>query len=158
RSPSAKALASLDKLRDKASGGSLWGQSRVLLVWVTPPISLPVGALFSQPAPALSPWYKTDKVPKKPAVPPTQPPPRPPPTTRPPPPPPPPRRIPPKHPSRGADLPPSRPNSPMSGCTRSWRMPSRARRLVAMALRLCAVAYQGSRQSAASRTFGLASV
>ena len=54
RSQSAKVLASLYKLRDKESGGSLWGQSLVCLVLVTPKISFPVGVVFSQPAPALS--------------------------------------------------------------------------------------------------------
>jgi len=43
RSTSAQALASLYTLRDKASGGSLWGQSLVFLCLVTPTISLPVG-------------------------------------------------------------------------------------------------------------------
>jgi hypothetical protein len=69
RSPSAKALAYLYKLRDKDSGGSLWGQSLVFLVLVTPKISMPVGVVFSQPAPELSAWYKTDKSRKKQGVP-----------------------------------------------------------------------------------------
>ena len=56
RSKSAKALAHLSKLRDKESGGSLWGQRLVFLVLVTPNISLPVGGVFSQPAPELSAW------------------------------------------------------------------------------------------------------
>ena len=56
RSKSAKALASLYKLRDKESGGYLWGQSLVFLVLVTPKIPLPVGVVFSQPAPELSAW------------------------------------------------------------------------------------------------------
>ena len=59
RSKAAKALAYLYKLRDKASGGYLWGQSLVFLVLVTPKISLPVGVVFYQPAPELSAWYKT---------------------------------------------------------------------------------------------------
>src|SRR3989442_11993122 len=59
RSKSAKALAHLYKLRDKASGGYLWGQSLVFLVLVTPKNSLPVGVVFYQPAPELSAWYKT---------------------------------------------------------------------------------------------------
>jgi hypothetical protein len=46
RSKSAKALASLYTLRDKESGGSLWGQSLVFLVLVTPKISIPVGVVF----------------------------------------------------------------------------------------------------------------
>ena len=72
RSKAAKALAYLYKLRDKASGGYLWGQSLVFLVLVTPKISLPVGVGFYQPAPELSAWYKTAKALKKQGVPPTQ--------------------------------------------------------------------------------------
>ena len=72
RSKSAKALAYLYKLRDKESGGYLWGQSLVFLVLVTPKISLPVGVVFSQPAPELSAWYKTDKNFKRQGVPPKQ--------------------------------------------------------------------------------------
>src|SRR5262245_10257397 len=72
RSKSAKALAYLYKLRDKASGGYLWGQSLVFLVLVTPKISLPVGVVFYQPAPELSAWYKMDKALKKQRVPPQQ--------------------------------------------------------------------------------------
>ncbi len=56
RSKSAKALAHLYKLRDKESGGYIWGQSLVFLVLVTPKISIPVGFVFSQPAPELSAW------------------------------------------------------------------------------------------------------
>ena len=56
RSKSAKTLAHLYKLRDKESGGSLWGQSLVFLLLVTPKISLPVGVVFYQPAPELSTW------------------------------------------------------------------------------------------------------
>src|SRR6266487_1153061 len=69
RSKSAKALAYLYKLRDKESGGYLWGQSLVFLVLVTPKISMPVGVVFYQPAPELSAWYKTDKALKKQGVP-----------------------------------------------------------------------------------------
>jgi hypothetical protein len=72
RSKSAQALAYLYKLRDKDSGGYLWGPSLVCLVLVTPTISLPVGVVFSQPAPALSAWEKTDKNCKRQGVPPTQ--------------------------------------------------------------------------------------
>jgi hypothetical protein len=69
RSKSAKALAYLYKLRDKESGGYLWGQSLVFLVLVTPQISIPVGVVFYQPAPELSAWYKTEKTLKKQGVP-----------------------------------------------------------------------------------------
>src|SRR4029453_9390093 len=72
RSKSAKALAYLYKLRDKDSGGYLWGQSLVFLVLVTPKISIPVGVVFYQPAPEISAWYKTDKALKKQGVPPKQ--------------------------------------------------------------------------------------
>jgi DDE superfamily endonuclease len=72
RSKSAQALAYLYKLRDKESGGYLWGQSLVFLVLVTPKISLPVGVVFYQPAPELSAWYKTVKALKKQGVSPKQ--------------------------------------------------------------------------------------
>src|SRR5207302_2488715 len=68
RSKSAKALAHLYKLRDKESGGYLWGQSLVFLVLVTPKISIPVGFVFYRPAPELSAWYKKEKVLKKQGV------------------------------------------------------------------------------------------
>jgi hypothetical protein len=58
RSKSAKALAYLYTLRDKASGGYLWGQSLVLRVLVTPKISLPVGVVFYQPALSSAPGIK----------------------------------------------------------------------------------------------------
>ena len=77
RSKSAKALAYLYKLRDKESGGYLWGQSLVFLFLVTPKISLPVGFVFYQPAPELSAWYKQEKALKKQGVPKKQRPPKP---------------------------------------------------------------------------------
>ena len=52
RSKSAKTLAHLYKLRDKESGGYVWGQSLVFLLVVTPAITLPVGFTFYQPAPS----------------------------------------------------------------------------------------------------------
>src|SRR5437588_10101925 len=70
RSKSAKALAYLYKLRDKESGGYLWGQSLVFLVLVTPKISMPVGFGFYQPAPELSAGYMQAKGPTKPGFPP----------------------------------------------------------------------------------------
>ncbi|MGH8063823.1 MAG: IS701 family transposase [Candidatus Entotheonellia bacterium] len=79
RSKSAKTLAHLDKLRDQESGGSVWGQSLVFLLVVTPDITLPVGFSFYQPAPELSAWYKQEKALKKPDVPTQQRPPTPPP-------------------------------------------------------------------------------
>jgi len=69
RSKAAHTLAHLYKLRDKASGGYVWGQSLVFLVLVTPKISIPVGFAFYQPAPELSAWYKKDKALKQQGVP-----------------------------------------------------------------------------------------
>src|SRR4029453_12216278 len=77
RSKSAKALAHLYKLRDKESGGYLWGQSLVFLLLVTPKISIPVGFVFYQPAPELSAWYRRDKALKKQKAPKVQRPPKP---------------------------------------------------------------------------------
>ena len=82
RSKSAKALAHLYKLRDKESGGYIWGQSLVFLVLVTAKISIPVGFVFYQPAPELSAWYKKDKALKKLGVPKPQRPPKPAPDPR----------------------------------------------------------------------------
>ena len=72
RSKSAQPLAYLYKLREKESGGSVWGQSLVLLLWGTPTISSPEGFACYQPAPELRAWekkataLKTPGVPKKP--------------------------------------------------------------------------------------------
>ena len=77
RSKAAKALAHLYKLRDKESGGYIWGQSLVFLLLVSPKISIPVGFVFYQPAPELSAWYTKEKTLKKQDVPPKQRPPKP---------------------------------------------------------------------------------
>ena len=77
RSKSATALAHLYKLRDKESGGYVWGQSLVFLLLVTPKISIPVGFVFSQPDPELSVWYQREKALKKQKVPKAQRPPQP---------------------------------------------------------------------------------
>ena len=69
RSKSAKTLAHLYKLRDKARGGYVWGQSLGFLVLVTAKISIPVGFAFYQPAPELSAWYKKEKALKQQGVP-----------------------------------------------------------------------------------------
>src|SRR3989441_3203669 len=69
RSKAAKTLAYLYKLRDKESGGYLWGQSLVFLLLVTPKISMPVGFVFYQPDPTLSAWYRREKALKKQKVP-----------------------------------------------------------------------------------------
>jgi hypothetical protein len=68
RAQAAQALAHLDQRRDKERGGSLWGQSLVFLVLVTPTISLPMGLAFSQPAPECSAWDKKAKALQKQGV------------------------------------------------------------------------------------------
>ena len=78
RSKSAQTLAHLYKLRDKESGGYIWGQSLVFLLLVTPTISIPVGFAFYQPAPEFSAWYKKAKALKKQGVAKPQRPPKPP--------------------------------------------------------------------------------
>src|SRR5437879_1801761 len=80
RSKAAKTLAHLYKLREKESGGSLWGQRLVFLVLVTPNISIPVGFVFDQPAPELRAWDKKEKALKQHGVPQKQRPPKPAPT------------------------------------------------------------------------------
>ena len=145
RSKSAKALAYLYKLRDKESGGYLWGQSLVFLVLVTPKISIPVGVVFYQPAPELSAWYKTaGRLSRSRGSPQNS-----------------------GHANRHRiriirpknNLPctcwgPSRPTIPRSGFTRSWRMRSMARRRLSRAPRPFSAVYKSSRKSAAIRTFG----
>ena len=78
RSKLAKTLAHLYKLRDKESGGYLWGQSLGFLLWVTPTITIPVGFTFYKPAPELSAWYKQERTLKQQGVPTKQRPPKPP--------------------------------------------------------------------------------
>jgi hypothetical protein len=78
RSKAAKTIAHLYQLRDKESGGYIWGQSLVFLLLVTPTISIPVGFAFYQPAPELSAWYKQERRLKEEGVPTKQRPPKPP--------------------------------------------------------------------------------
>jgi hypothetical protein len=78
RSKLAKNLAHLYKLRDKESGGYLWGQSLVFLLLVTPTITIPVGFTFYKPAPELSAWDKQKRTLKQQGVPTKQRPPKPP--------------------------------------------------------------------------------
>jgi hypothetical protein len=77
RSKSAKKLAYLYKLRDKESGGYVWGQSLVFLLLVTPKISIPGGFVCYQPDPELSAWYRREKAHKKQKAPKAQRPPKP---------------------------------------------------------------------------------
>lgn len=56
------------KLKDKKTGGYLNGQSLLVLVLVTPVLTIPVGFGFHQTDPALSAWYKSEKQLKKQGV------------------------------------------------------------------------------------------
>jgi hypothetical protein len=66
------------KLHDKTTGGYLHGQTIVLLLLVTPRITLPVALAFYMPDPALTAWNKADKQCKQQGIPPQQRPPKPP--------------------------------------------------------------------------------
>jgi hypothetical protein len=56
------------KLKDKKTGGYINGQSLLVLVLVTPVVTIPVGFGFHQTDPALSAWYKSEKRLKKQGV------------------------------------------------------------------------------------------
>ena len=56
RAPSAKNSASRHPRRETDSAGGLLGQRRVVLLGVTPQITMPVGVACSRPAPALTAW------------------------------------------------------------------------------------------------------
>jgi len=58
------------KLQDKTSGGYITGQTLVVLLLVTPKVTLPVGFAFYLPDPPLTAWKKADEQLKKPGVPP----------------------------------------------------------------------------------------
>ena len=53
------------KLKDKKSGGYINGQSLIIVVLVTPVVTIPVGFGFYQPDPAMTAWYKSEKKLKK---------------------------------------------------------------------------------------------
>jgi DDE superfamily endonuclease len=79
RAKAAKKIAFLHTLRDKTSGGCIWGQSLVFLLFVTPKITLPLGFAFYLPAPELTAWYKQERVRKQQGLPRRSAPPKPPP-------------------------------------------------------------------------------
>ena len=58
RSKNTKRIAYTHKQKDKKTGGYVMGQSIVLLLLVTPKITLPVGFSFYQPDPAIKAWVK----------------------------------------------------------------------------------------------------
>ena len=78
RSKSTTRIYKAHKLKDKASGGTINGQSFVVLLLVTPLITIPVGVEFYMPDPELTAWNKRDKQFKQHGVPPSQRPPKPP--------------------------------------------------------------------------------
>ena len=61
RSKTTKRIFKAHKLKDKKSGGYINGQTIVLLVLVTPRVTLPVGFEFYQADPAQRSWEKEDK-------------------------------------------------------------------------------------------------
>jgi hypothetical protein len=69
RSKVTKKIEHVHKIKDKASGGFIMGQSIVFLVLVTSKITIPVGFMFYVPDPAMSAWNKLDKALKAQGVP-----------------------------------------------------------------------------------------
>ena len=65
-----KRLFKAHQLKDKTSGGSSNGHTRVLWLLVTPQVTLPVGCAFYRPDPTLTAWKKADEPLNKPGVPP----------------------------------------------------------------------------------------
>ena len=65
-----KRIVKAHKLKDKTSGGYITGQNLVLLLLVTPQVTLPVGFAFYLPDPALTAWKKEDEQLKRQGVPP----------------------------------------------------------------------------------------
>lgn len=61
RSKSVKRIFKAHKIKDKASGGFVMGQSLVFLILVTPQITVPVGFRFYMPDPQLKKWNKLDE-------------------------------------------------------------------------------------------------
>ena len=78
RSKSTKLIPWVHKIKDKASGGYIMGQSLVFLVLITSKITIPVGFSFYMPAPELTAWNKKDKKLKKQGIPASKRPPKPP--------------------------------------------------------------------------------
>ena len=68
RSKNAKKIYHLHKMKDKTTGGYLWGQNIVALYLVTSKISIPVGFSFYAPDPAQKEWREKRKELKKKGV------------------------------------------------------------------------------------------
>ena len=69
RSKSTTRLYKTYKLHHKPSGGTVNGQSCVLLLFVTPLVTLPVGVEFYMPDPAVTAWNRQDRALRKQGVP-----------------------------------------------------------------------------------------
>ena len=71
RSKVTKRIFRAHKMKDNKTGGYIMGQNIVVLLLVTPLITVPVGFAFYMPDPALTLWYKNEdelkkkKIPKK---------------------------------------------------------------------------------------------
>jgi len=78
RSKSAKQIHGVHKIFDKSSGGYVNGQELVVLLLVSPIVTLPVGFAFYLPDPAQTAWKKTEKLLKKQGISKKERPPRPP--------------------------------------------------------------------------------
>jgi hypothetical protein len=61
RSKVTKKIGYVHKLKDKASGGYIRGQSLIFLLLITPKVTIPVGFVFYMPDPALTAWNQEDK-------------------------------------------------------------------------------------------------
>jgi hypothetical protein len=77
RSKVTKTIAHVHKLKDKASGGFIRGQSLIFLLLITPKVTIPVGFVFYLPDPALTAWNQEDKRLKRAGVPAKERPPKP---------------------------------------------------------------------------------
>jgi len=69
RAKSTQRIYRAHKMKDKKTGGYINGQSLVVLLLVTPTVTIPVGIELYQPDPVLSAWYQEDKKLKKQGVP-----------------------------------------------------------------------------------------
>jgi hypothetical protein len=77
RAKKTKRIYRAHKMKDKKTGGYINGQSLVVLLLVTPKVTIPVGVEFYQPDPALSAWKEEEEELKKKGVPKKERPPKP---------------------------------------------------------------------------------
>ena len=61
RSKVTKKIGYVHKLKDKAGGGYIHGQSLIFLLLITPKVTIPVGFVFYMPDPARTAWNQEDK-------------------------------------------------------------------------------------------------